>query len=932
MRRIIVVSIFFAAIFAAKAQTDTTSTDSEVFNDIKASPEFNITATDQILGQDSTKNGIVTLDSLDSPTPPDSVANKPKNKRNDIETTINYHARDSMVFEIGNRRLFMYGDTHIDYGSITLKSNQTSIDWNERQIKSEYTLDSLGRKRGKPIFSDRGDSYETDNILYNFKTKRAIIKGVVTEQDGAIMHGADVKKNEENELFIKDAKYTTCNLADPHFFIKSQKIKVIPGNKVLSGPFNLKFREVPTPLWFPFGMFPQPREKASGIIFPSYGEETRRGFFLRDGGYYFGFSDFYDLRLTGDIYSKGGYAFDATSNYKVRYKFNGALNFTYNKNIVETAEAPQETNDFWIRWNHRPETRGNSSFSASVNGGSRSFNENNNVAINNPSRSISSEFQSSLSYNQRFRRLPMNMSMNFRHRQNIQSGIYNMTLPDFAMNINRIYPFKKIVKSSKSPLAKISFSHNFNAKNEFSNAPLSTSSYGFNVVNEGSANEDTLQFNIQNLSEIYDRAKIGGRHTIPISTSFNAFKFFTVSPSFNYQEVWYTRELQYTEVPEENGVRVDTVEGFSRAGSWSSGASMNTRLYGMYYLKNIAGIEAIRHVMTPSLSFSYNPDFGDEKYGVYQTIQTDSLGTTRRVSKYQNFAYGSPTGSESRTLGFSLTNNLEMKIRDKKDSVNEFKKVKIFDNLSMNTGYNFAADSFKLRNIGWNARTSFFQQKVNVTLSGNFDPYLYVDDGTEAGDKVDRYAWNNGQGLGTLRTLTSAINFSLKGKKTSDSQADRDRDQQLGGQNDLSPFANDGSLIDDSEFGTEEEKAYIKANPEEYVDFNVPWSLRVGYNISRSKNGLAEQQISSHGVQFSGTLGLTDKTQITFNSGYDIKNADFTQTRIGVTRDLHCWSLNFNWVPFGRFQSFSLVIRPKSAILQDLKLEKRRSFQDFFGQ
>jgi len=928
LRRIALVTIFLSIVIRLQAQVDSTSTESTDKGLVGSNPELQFTGSDFIQANDSSRLALMPADSLIAP--PDSLAapSKKASKKNDIETTINYTAKDSMIFEIEDRRLFLYGNTHIDYGSITLESDQTTIDWNERNIKSKYTLDTLGRKRGKPVFSQGGSVYETDDILYNFKTKRAIIKGVITEQDGAIMHGEDVKKNEENELFIKGAKYTTCNLSDPHFFIKSEKIKVIPGNKVVSGPFNLKFREVPTPLWFPFGMFPQPRQKASGIVFPSYGEETRRGFFLRGGGYYFGFSEYFDLKLTGDVYSKGGYALDATTNYKVRYKFNGSMNFAYNKNVTETETVPNETNDFWIRWSHRPETRGNSSFSASVNGGTRGFNTNNNVAIYNPQQSISSEFQSSLSYSQKFQRIPFNMSSTFRQRQNIQSGIYNMSLPDFALNMNRMYPFKNLVKSSNSPIAKISFSHNFVAKNEISNSPVSPTALGFTPINGNvTEDEDPIKLNIENLGDIYDRSKIGGKHTIPVSTSFNLLKYFTVSPSFNYQEVWYTRELDYTFVPEQNGVRVDTVEGFSRAGSWSSGASVNTRMYGMYYVRGIAGIEAIRHVMTPSLSFSYNPDFGDEKYGVYETVQMDTLGRTKRLSKYQNFAYGSPSGNESRTVSFGLTNNLEMKVRARKDSVNEFKKVKIFENLSVNSGYNFAADSFRLSNINWNARTSFFNQKVNLTLSGAYDPYLYIENGTSSGQKIDRYAWNNGEGIGTLRTLSSQVSFSLKPKGSKESN-----DNPNSNPNDRSAFADDGAAIDRSPFGTEDEKEYIKQNPEAYVDFNVPWSLRVAYNVNRTKNGLDDALISSHGVQFSGTLGLTDKTQITFNSGYDIKNKDFTQTNIGVARDLHCWTLNFSWVPFGRYQSFSLIIRPKSALLQDLKIEKRRSFQDFFGQ
>ena len=923
MRRTAFVIILLLVVAKLTAQVDSTSVDSAPKPLLDTHPEGNITGDSFIAGKDST-NSAVLSDSLRIKADT-AITKPPKQQKKDIETTINYTAEDSMYFDLDKRKLYLYGQSHIDYGNITLEAEQTSIDWTERTIKAQYKTDTLGRKRGKPVFSQNNDVYETEDIVYNFKTRKAILKGVITEKDGAYMHGEDVKKNSEDELFIRGAKYTTCNLSDPHFFIESDKIKVVPGKQVISGPFNMKFREVPTPLWFPFGMFPQPKEKASGIVFPSYGEETRRGFFLRNGGYYFAISDYVDARIVGDIYSKGGYALDATSNYKVRYKFSGAVNLSYTKNITQGEINQSESNSFWVRLNHTPQTRGNSSVSASVSAGSTNYNDQNNILLSDPQRSITSQYTSSVSYNQRFRNLPFSFSSNFRLNQNVQTGIYDVTLPDLSVQVQRFYPLKNVVKNSKSPLAKISLSHNFVAKNQFSNAPLSTG-LSFDVINESESNQDTLKFSLDNLEEIYKRADIGGRHSVPISTSFNMLKYFTVSPSFNYQEVWYTRELDYTYVPEENGVRIDTVDGFSRAGSWTSGASVNTRLYGMYYLKAIPGIEAIRHVMTPSLSFTYNPDFGSEKYGVYETIQIDSTGRTQRVSKYQGFAYGSPTGSESKTVGFSLTNNLEMKVRTKKDTANEFKKVKIFDNLSMNTGYNFAADSFKLSNISWNARTSFFNKNVSLTLSGNFDPYQYVENGTERGRQVDRYAWNNGNGLGTLNRLNTAVSINLRPKNSKNKNND---EQQNDGRTDN--FNSFDDEVDNSPFGTEEQKEYIKRNPNEYVDFDIPWTLRISYNVNRSKNGLADPEISSHGLQFSGTLGLTEKTQITFNSGYDIKNKDFTQTRLGVVRDLHCWSLNFSWVPFGRYQSFALTIRPKSSLLQDLKLEKRRSFQDFFN-
>lgn len=880
---------------------------------------------------DAAQNAIDTL-AQDSVTTDSTFATPEPDTRSDIETTINYHARDSFYFDIKKRELFLYGETHIDYGDIALNAERTDVNWNDRTLKAKYITDSAGKKIGKPVFSERQDTYVTDDIVYNFKTERALIKGVITEKQGGFMHGEDVKKNAEDELFIRGAKYTTCNLEDPHFSIESTKLKVIPNNKVVSGPFNMRFRDVPTPIFFPFGMFPQPQEKSSGIIVPSYGEERRRGFFLRNGGYYFAISDYMDLRLTGDIYSKGGNGINAISNYYKRYSYRGTFNLSYNNSVSDELENPLETKDYWVRWNHTPESRGNSSVSASVSAGTSTYNTNNNLVNQDFTRSINAQFASNISYRKIFAGTPFNMSANLRHNQNIQTGIVNLTLPDLTVNMNRIYPFKNVVRSSKSPLSKFNFSHNFVAKNELSNSAIRQAS--FNVINRGERADSVLTFNSENLGEIYDRSQLGGKHTIPISTSISVLKYFTLNPSFNYQELWYTRELQYAFVPEENGVRIDTVDGFSRAGSWTTGASFNTRVYGTAFFKK-GKIQAIRHVMTPSVSFSYSPDFSDEKYGVYQDLQTDTLGTIRRVSKYEGFAYGSPPIGESKTLGFSLSNNLEMKVASKKDTINGFKKVSLFENLGISTGYNIAADSFKLSNININARTSFLQGKISVNFTGTIDPYEYLllsESTNSRGQRVvqqrrlNRYAWNNGNGLGRLSNFNTAISFNLSPNPKASNAADQGtigRTQGIDAPEEQIGF--DGY----TDFERQQIE-HIQNNPEMYVDFDVPWTLRMQYSITRTKRGFEDAEVRQS-FQFSGSLGLTDKTQITFNSGFDFEAKEFTTTRLGVTRDLHCWTMNFDWVPFGRYQSYFLSIRVKSSVLQDLKLEKRRSFFDFFN-
>ena len=728
---------------------------SQEFDSLRISPSIISSELDTVIRADSTL-----YDSIVQPI-----------RKSDIETTINYTAQDSIRFNSQTQEVFMFGDTYIDYGEITLEAERIDVNWNIRTIHASYITDTTGKAIGKPVYSDGSDIYGTDEIIYNFKNRRALIKGVVTQKDEAFMHGKDVKKNSEDELFIKQASYTTCNLAEPHFEIRSSQLKVIPGNKVISGPFNLRFGDLPTPLFFPFGMFPQPKKKVSGIIFPSYGEETRRGFFLRNGGYYFAINDYVDARISGDIYSKGSNSVNFTSNYYKRYVARGTLNFSYSKSISDDIENPIETNDYWLRYNHNPQSKGSSSISASISAGTSSYNSNNNLLNEDFSRSINSSFTSNVSYRNSLPRTPFNMSLNLRHNQNLQTKIVNLTTPDFTLNMNRIYPLKNVVKSSRSPLAKLNFSHNFSSKFEINNNKIRMPSR-IEISNSNPLADSIIPFKEENFDIILARSKFGGQHNIPISTSVTLLKYFTLSPSFNYRELWYMRELQYTYLPEVNKVRIDTLQGFSRAGSWSSGASLNTRIFGSIFFKK-GKIKAIRHVMTPSVSFSYRPDFSSTKYGVYKEVQTDEDGATTTLSKYEGFLFGSPQGSESKTLGFSLTNNLEMKIASKKDTITGVEKIKIFDNLGMSSGYNIAADSFKLGNINLNARTSFFEGKISLNFTGTIDPYEYIllsesirSDGSRnvSQRRVDRYSWNAGNGLGNFSNMNVSISMNFRPK------------------------------------------------------------------------------------------------------------------------------------------------------------------------
>lgn len=835
-------------------------------------------------------------------------------QKSEIETTINYSAKDSIFYDLKSQKIKLYGNSKIDYGEINLEAYEILVNWNDKTLDANYLTDSTGKKIGKPIFSEGNQSYETDKITYNFDSRKAKIKGIVTQLDDAYMQGEDVKKNEEDELFISHAMYTTCNLEEPHFHISSGKIKVIPGKKVISGPFHLKFGDVPTPLGFIFGMFPQPKKKVSGLIMPNYGEEKRRGFYLRDGGYYFAVNDHIDLRLTGDIYSKGSYGMTLGSSYKKRYSYSGNLRFNYNKSKLGDFENPSTSNDFSFSWSHTPDARGKSSrFSSSVNFQTNSYNQNKNLVYSDFNESINAQFNSNISYTKSFKGSPFNLSANLRHSQNVQTKKVNLTLPDVSYNMSRIYPFKNLGKLGKTALGKISISHRFNGKIELTNGSVGNSLSGLNILNSSNNFSEQLDFNMDNLNSIIDRSKIGGKHTIPISTSFNLLKYFTVSPSVNYNEIWYLKKLSYNYNELENGIEIDTTNSFQRAWSYSSAFAMSTRIYGTVFFKK-GKVKAIRHVISPEISMSFSPDFTKPKFGYYENVQINREGDTKLLSKYENFLFGSPRIGSSASMNVYIGNNLEMKVVDKNDTISGTRKIKIFDNLSFSSSYNFLADSFRLAPIRFNTRTSFFKRLINLTIGGSIDPYTFKLDSISENSlgvknvyqrRIDELAYKNNQGIGSLAYINMSLGFRFSAK---DFRSEDDEEK-------------------DSSFGTREEIDYINSNIAEYIDFNVPWSINANYNLNRRKLGFRDPTITQT-LTFSGDISISEKTKISFRSGYDFKFKMLTQTSINATRDLHCWRINFSWVPFGRFQSYNLSINAVSALLQDLKLEKRSRFFD----
>ncbi|MDO9554579.1 putative LPS assembly protein LptD [Rhodonellum sp.] len=845
--------------------------------------------------------------------------------RGEIQTEINYYGEDSIITDFTVNKVYLHKEAWFEYGNIRLEADLIIIDWEKSELFASGVTDSLGSITGNPIFKEGNTTYEIrKEMRYNFKTQKAIIKDVVTEQQDGLLRGETIKKGQDGSIYMDHGYYTTCNLEEPHWHISAAKIKSIRGKKVVTGPFNLYFNDIPTPIGLPFGMIPDtPDEKASGIVFPSYGQEQVRGLVLRDFGYYFAFNDFVHTRLTGDVYSKGGYGVKAATIYKKRYRYNGGFNVDFQKfKSPETELNPLDYNTFWVNWQHTPESRGNSRFSASVNAGTTNYN---NVVINPTSfvNNVRSEFASNIAYSKTFTGTPFSMSANLRHSQNVQTNEVNLILPDIAINMNRQNPFQNV---KFEPLKTLNIAWNFNLQNSINNritAPFGVQNEVLQIGQNINTQQDILPFTLANLPQLLKDANNGAKNTIPLSSNFTLFKYFTGTASVNYTELWYTEKINFYFNPAEN--RVDRIleSGFNRVGFYSSSFALNTNVYGFYNFKKNKKIEAIRHHMNPSFGFTYTPDFSNPAFGYYQQVQVDSSGRSQVFSRHQGFIFGGAPLGESRSLSINVRNVLEAKIKTESDTAAlSTKKIPLLQTLNFSTNYNFAADSFQLAPINFNTRTSFFDNKLSVNLSTTLDPYSEIsttnpETGRVTTRRLNQLAWKNGQGIGRLRNANLNLNGSINPSNSTRGPGEVRDDI-------TNDFLQQGGQM--NEF-VENEISRIVADPSQYIDWDIPWNLSFGYNISYNRQSTGVSNITQ-AINMSGDLSLSEKWKINFNAGFDFSTAQITQTMIGIARDLHCWQMNVNWIPFGRFTSYNVDIRVKSAILQDLKVSRRRSFFD----
>jgi lipopolysaccharide export system protein LptA len=827
-------------------------------------------------------------------------------KKGDIETTIKYNARDSINTSVDGQMIWLYGNAKIVYGNIELEADEIIIDYANSTLTAHGTRDSLGRRVGYPIFKNGQEVYETKDIIYNFKTGRARISEVVTQQGEGFLHGDVVFKNERNELLSVKNSYTTCNLEHPHFVIRSTKTKAIPKDKIVSGPFYVQFNDIPLyPIGFLFGMFPAEKESKSGILFPSYGEERIRGFNLRGLGYFFDASEYVKFSVRADLYSKGDYVlyFDVPYNWK--YHFNGGLNFSFSKtNATNRIEDQNIRNDFSIRWNHSPQTKGTARFSASVSAASNSYNTNNNLNFGIPQSINSTGFNnntrkmnSNISFNKTFRGTPFSMGINMNHDQDLVTKQVNLTAPNLTVNMRNLYPFQR-KDGRPTKLDNFSIGYSMAATNRITN--------NLGRIGSNPQQDSIAPFTMDNLTRFIENGRNGIRHSIPISYSFKALRYFTVSPSVSFEEKWYFEKLDWAYDIVNNQPRlvpVDTIKGFNRISNYSFSTSLNTRIYGTYFFKR-GNVKAIRHVVNPNISFSYTPDF-TKNDNYFQAINQNG----RTI--YQSI-YGTSNTGRSGNIGIGIGNTLEMKVKSEKDSV--ARKVSLLNSLSLGTSYNIVADSFNLSPISISANTNILDNLININFSSTLDPYAYVtridEEGKRTERRIDQYAIKGGK-LGRITSATLAIGSNLNPKAREKNQETRQN------------IANSNL--------PEQEKQYYLNNPESYVDFNIPWSLQMNYSLSYSRPLNGDIRINQS-LMFSGDMSLSEKWKVTFNSGFDFVNLEFTTTNVGITRDLHCWTLNFNWGPFGRFTYYNFRIAVKASVLQDLKLERRKPFFDSIGR
>ena len=824
----------------------------------------------------------------------DSLANAKKRRPDDLTSEVKYQANDSMVFNLRTKGAKLYGDAEVTYETINLKAAFIALNWVTNEVTALPGLDSAGNMFGKPKFKDVEQEFESKRMIYNFRTKKARISQMVTNEGESYLIGKEVKLNQDQTIFIKNTQFTTCSNTDhPHFYLNLYKAKIIPGKSVVSGPANLVVEGVPLPIGLPFAIIPNQRGQRSGILPPEYGRSPELGFFLRNGGYYFAINDYMDLALKADIFSWGSFRINPETSYIKKYKYSGrlSLNYSNQQRGDRLADDFAINRDFFINWQHQQDPKANpyGRFTASVRAGTSSFLRNTAQAS---TQFLDNQLASSISYNRSFPNKPFRLVLAARHSQNTQTRALNLSLPEGSFNVNRIEPFKRKNQiGDVSWYEKIGFTYQTNFRN---------------TINDF----DSSLF----VGSILDKMDAGFQHSIPISTSaFVIAKYFQLTPSLNYTERWSFKRQDRFYDPVGDSVVTNVVDGFFRNYDYNFNLSLNTRIYGLKQF-NRGKLAAIRHVVNPRVGYSFRPDFSEDRFGFYGNVVTDSLGSEQRYSRFQGFGYGGTGAGRVGSISLNVDNNLEAKIRQQTDSGVVMKKIKIFDSFNFGGVYNLAADSFQLSPINFSGRTTF-TNNFSLLFGGTLDPYQRSAEGR----RINRYyAGNNDWKLADLSGANLTLSGSIRPKSRTGNA------QRAPG----NPLANTPMPTPLDEGEAREQEFLRRQHWDQFIDWTVPYNLSFNYVLSYNKNYFGGNNTVSQAITLTGDVSITPNWKIGYNSGYDFTNKQLTPTMINLYRDLHCWEMSFNLVPFGSFQSYTFTLNAKARMLQELKLTRRRAWYD----
>ena len=812
-----------------------------------------------------------------------------------ITSIIHYQAEDSISFDVNKRKAQLYNKGKIEYESMELKADEIRVDFNSQMLYAQHVVDSNGKHIGQPFFKEGNAEYVADTIVFNYMTKKGIISSVITQQGEGFLHGSRVKKISDSIMYLNGGQYTTCNYSHPHFAINFSHSKLITGDKIFTGPAYVTIEDVPTPLVLPFAFFPMKKDRTSGIIMPNYGWMNNRGYYLKDGGYYWPVNDMLDLALTGEIYTNLSWAAEAKSNYYVRYKFKGDVDVRYGitkEGIPGDSVTFNKYSDFKLVWKHDQDAKANprSRFSANVNLQSRNYNKN----TTNRNDYFNSTTTSSISYTAQLGG-GFNFAASLRESYNVQTGLINLKLPSLSLSSTTFYPLRrKQVSGSYRWYENISLSYTFSADNNISS-------------------QDSDLFKLS----VLDKMQYGIQHAIPLSFSQKVLKYFNWTNSVSYNERWHWSTIRKSFDTVANRAVIDTVRGFRANRDVGYTSSLSTRIYGMFNFK-YGPIRAIRHVINPSVSFNYRPDFGDPRLGWWQSY-TDNTGYVHRYSIFEQSLYGGPSDGRSGRVGFNIGNNLELKVKDAKDTVTGVRKITLLENLSFNMSYDLAKDSLRWSDLSVSGRTTLFKNLV-LNYSGSFSPY-YID---SAGRKHDQFIWKVQNKLlqKNNSTWSTQISYSINSETFKSGKGDKPgskpRGEQIVPPVLQTPFNYNPALM----MGT-------------YADFTMPWNLSFNYTLSYVSTYVAAQfNLKKEVIQtlsVSGNVDLTPNWKIAFSTGYDFVNKGISYTSLDIYRDLHCWEMRFNWVPFGYYKSWNFQINIKASSLKDVKYTKQQSYQDNQG-